>query len=197
MATLLGVWRYRVSAGTGWHGVSIPWLGEIMWFVTSISVWQHVNLSEQIRPWDTLACCWDVKQPIHNKHLSFALWSLSPTSPTPSTLISLSLCSLCFCLPSSPPPPPFFSVALPPCLCLSDCRSLCMTVCFPDSLSSYILFFLFCCLSHFSWASSPISSPFVFFFHSATWRFLHLDTWSTWIWILGILYLVTHYTDHK
>ena len=29
---------------------------------TSISVWQHVNLSEQIRPWDTLACCWDVKQ---------------------------------------------------------------------------------------------------------------------------------------
>ena len=30
---------------------------------TSISVWQHVNLSEQIRPWDTLACCWDVKQP--------------------------------------------------------------------------------------------------------------------------------------
>ena len=30
---------------------------------TSISVRQHVKLSEQIRPWDTLACCWDVKQP--------------------------------------------------------------------------------------------------------------------------------------
>ena len=29
----------------------------------SISVLQHVNLSQQIRPWDTLACCWDVKQP--------------------------------------------------------------------------------------------------------------------------------------
>ena len=29
---------------------------------SSISVWQHVNLSEQIGPWDTLACCWDVKQ---------------------------------------------------------------------------------------------------------------------------------------
>ena len=28
-----------------------------------MSVWQHVKLSEQIRPWDTLACCWDVKQP--------------------------------------------------------------------------------------------------------------------------------------
>ena len=30
---------------------------------TAISVWQHVKLSEQIRPRDTLACCWDVKQP--------------------------------------------------------------------------------------------------------------------------------------
>ena len=27
---------------------------------TSISGWQHVELSEQIRPRDTLACCWDV-----------------------------------------------------------------------------------------------------------------------------------------
>ena len=26
-------------------------------------MWQHVKLSEQIGPWDTLACCWDVKQP--------------------------------------------------------------------------------------------------------------------------------------
>ena len=25
-------------------------------------MWQHIKLSEQIRPWDTLACCWDVKQ---------------------------------------------------------------------------------------------------------------------------------------
>ena len=30
-------------------------------------MWQHVELSEQIRPWDTLACCWDVKQPTNNK----------------------------------------------------------------------------------------------------------------------------------
>ena len=29
---------------------------------TSISVWQDVQLFEQIRPRDTLACCWDVKQ---------------------------------------------------------------------------------------------------------------------------------------
>ena len=62
---LLGAWRrYRVSAGTGWPGVSMLW-----WKVgsaTSISVWQHVKLSEQTRSWDTLACCWDVKQPTNN-----------------------------------------------------------------------------------------------------------------------------------
>ena len=29
-------------------------------------MWQHVKLSEQIRPWDTLACCWDVKQATNN-----------------------------------------------------------------------------------------------------------------------------------
>ena len=34
---------------------------------TSVSVWQHVQLSEQICPWDTLACCWDVKQPSNNQ----------------------------------------------------------------------------------------------------------------------------------
>ena len=28
VATLPGAWRYRVSAGTGWPGVSILWLGE-------------------------------------------------------------------------------------------------------------------------------------------------------------------------
>ena len=29
-------------------------------------MWQHVNLSAQICPWETLACCWDVKQPTNN-----------------------------------------------------------------------------------------------------------------------------------
>ena len=29
VATLPGVWRYRVSAGTGRHGVGILWLGEM------------------------------------------------------------------------------------------------------------------------------------------------------------------------
>ena len=29
VATLPGAWRYRVSAGIGWPGVSILWLGEV------------------------------------------------------------------------------------------------------------------------------------------------------------------------
>ena len=63
-------WRYRVSAGTGWPGVSIycDWVRCKVWSATSIPVWQHVKLSEQIRPWDTLACCWYVKQPTNNNN---------------------------------------------------------------------------------------------------------------------------------
>ena len=53
VATRPGAWRYKFSTGTGWPGVSI--------------LWQHVKLSEQIRPWDTLACGWDLKQPTNNK----------------------------------------------------------------------------------------------------------------------------------
>ena len=64
VAALPGAWWYRVSAVTGWPGGSILWLGEMeIWSATSISVWQDVKLSDQIRPWDTLACCCDVKQP--------------------------------------------------------------------------------------------------------------------------------------
>ena len=44
----------------------ILWQEEIVWCASSIPVWQHVQLSEQIHSWDTLACCWDVKQPTNN-----------------------------------------------------------------------------------------------------------------------------------
>ena len=68
VATLPGAWRYRVSTGTGGPGVRILWLGEMESLVCpSISVWQHVKLSVQIRPWDTLACCWDAKQPTNKQ----------------------------------------------------------------------------------------------------------------------------------
>ena len=46
--------------------VNCDWARWKVWSATSISVWQHVNLSELVRPWDTLACCWDVKQPTNN-----------------------------------------------------------------------------------------------------------------------------------
>ena len=76
-----------------------------VWSVTSTSVWQHVKLSEQIRPWDTLTCCWDVKQPTNNNNLrpvspswpacfipeyqiTFTRVSLfSPCQPTPLLLL--------------------------------------------------------------------------------------------------------------
>ena len=30
---------------------------------SDVSVWQHEHLSEQTRPWGTVACWWDVRQP--------------------------------------------------------------------------------------------------------------------------------------
>ena len=42
--------------------VYCDWVRWKVWSTTSISVWQHVKLSEQNCPWDKLACCWDVKQ---------------------------------------------------------------------------------------------------------------------------------------
>ena len=59
VATLSGAWRYWVSAATGWPGVSILLLGEIESLICNFWVWQLVQLSEQIRSWDTLSCCWD------------------------------------------------------------------------------------------------------------------------------------------
>ena len=38
----------------------------VMGISKSISVWQHIQLSEQICFWDTPACCWEVKQPTNN-----------------------------------------------------------------------------------------------------------------------------------
>ena len=45
--------------------VYCDWVGQQVrqvWSATPISMWQHVQLSEQICPWDTLASCWDDKQ---------------------------------------------------------------------------------------------------------------------------------------
>ena len=78
VAVLLGTWHCRISPGTGWPRVCILWLGEIESLMCSyISVWQHIQLSEQVHPWDTLACCWDIKQATNNSSLLFELQELS------------------------------------------------------------------------------------------------------------------------
>ena len=96
VAALPGAWRYRVSAGNGRPGVSIP----RVWSAASVIVWQHTQLSEQIRPWDTPACCWDVMQPtnnnnnnnnnIHRRHPSLPLF----TPVIPFAFVCLVVCSV-------------------------------------------------------------------------------------------------------
>ena len=69
VATLPGAWHYKISAGTGWPGVSKLWLGEVESLIWNFYL--SVALSVQILSWDTLACCWDVKQPTNNQ---LTLW---------------------------------------------------------------------------------------------------------------------------
>ena len=76
VATLPGAWHNRVSTGTVQLGVSILWLGEVERLVCNFSVSQHGKLSEQIRPWDTPACCWDVKQPTNKQTNSSVRWEM-------------------------------------------------------------------------------------------------------------------------
>ena len=83
--------------------VYCDWVRWKVWCATSISLWQHVKLSEQVRPWDTLACCWDVKKAT-NKPWPVYVWRsafpvagaiLTLPTPTPPPLPKL---------PLSPPP---------------------------------------------------------------------------------------------
>ena len=53
--------------------VYCDWVRWKVWSATSISVWQHIKLSEQIRPWDTLACCCDVKQASNQSTASYCM----------------------------------------------------------------------------------------------------------------------------
>ena len=75
MATLPGAWHYRVSTGTGQPSVSILWLGEVEHVTCNFClIVAAYKLAWADCPWDTLACCWDVKQP--SKTL------VQPPSPT-------------------------------------------------------------------------------------------------------------------
>ena len=80
-------------------------------------MWQRVHLSEQIRPLDTLPCCWEVKQPNNNSPC------LIPS--TPSLLLPLSF---------SPAP-------LPPPLSLSSSLLLLLPLSLSLSFSLYLSLF--------------------------------------------------------
>ena len=64
MASLPDTWHYRVSAGPGWPGVSIIWLGEIASlicnFYLSVAACTIVWADPSLRYTSTF---WDVKQP--------------------------------------------------------------------------------------------------------------------------------------
>ena len=64
VATLPDTWHNRVRTGTGWPDVGILWLGDVESLICNfyLSVTAH-KVVKQIRPWGTLECCWDVKQP--------------------------------------------------------------------------------------------------------------------------------------
>ena len=133
MATLPGAWHYRISAGTGRPGVSILWVGEMESLICNLCLSVAARKIKQICPRDTLACCWDIKQPTNNNlRLSLRL-SLS-VSLSGSLCVCLSVClSVCLYIslalatvPTSSPP-----------LFLCPCLSL--------YLSVPILGFLFVC----------------------------------------------------
>ena len=78
MATLPGAWHYRVSAGTGRPGVSVLWLGEMESLICNLYLSRAAHKIVQICPWDTLACCWDVKQPTNKQQLlAYEPWIFS------------------------------------------------------------------------------------------------------------------------
>ena len=103
MAVLPGAWRYRVSAGTGWPGISILWLGEVdslnCNFYLSVAVCKIVGADPSLR---YTRMCLDIKQPTKNnnrrppkrllmkqrlnylKHQSHHLTCQSPSPPPPS-----------------------------------------------------------------------------------------------------------------
>ena len=69
VATLPGI----IGSALGLVGPVSVYCDWVRWKVgsaTSTSVWQHIKLSEQIRPWDTLrlACCWNIKQSTNKQH---------------------------------------------------------------------------------------------------------------------------------
>ena len=120
VTTLLGAWRYRVSAGSGWPGVSTLWLGEIARLICSFYlsvpartlVWADQSLRYAAM---LLGCQANNKQhhllPCHSRELSSRILFLC-------TFLFASLPSVVphfHCLPDSPThSPAFFHSPLQP-----------------------------------------------------------------------------------
>ena len=65
---LPGAWRCRVSAGTFWPCVGILWLGEVESLICNFCICVAARkLVLTVRPWNTLACCCEVKQPTYKQ----------------------------------------------------------------------------------------------------------------------------------
>ena len=83
VATLPGAWHYRVSAGSGWPGVSILWWGEvenlICHFYLSVTARKIVCADLSLRYTNLLLGCWAInKQITQSIHLlGNILWTLS------------------------------------------------------------------------------------------------------------------------
>ena len=73
-AALPSAWCYRVSGGTGQPGVSILWLGEMESWICNFYLSVAARKIVWADPWDTLACCWDVKQPTNKQALLLGYW---------------------------------------------------------------------------------------------------------------------------
>ena len=94
VTTLQGAWQYRVSAGTGRPvPVYCDLVNLICNFCLSVAA---LKLSEQIRPWDTLARCWDDKQPTNKQSSVFILYLSDgrcvKDKPIPSHSLGKNMC---------------------------------------------------------------------------------------------------------
>ena len=108
------------------HSSVCDWMRYTVWSATSISVWQHVNLHEQTHPWETQACCWNVKQASHKRFCTSRLqtppvvhchtWSWAAAAPAPSAPSPAPACPLC-------PGRQWSASPAPPCSPLSSAAS--------------------------------------------------------------------------
>ena len=76
VATLPGTWHCWVSVRTGWPSVTILWWDEIENLICNVCLWwQHIKLSEQIHPFNTL--CMFLRWQAAQNHVSQSTFTAS------------------------------------------------------------------------------------------------------------------------